>query len=176
MIKAFRDTWETEIHSYMSYLRDRLLLSKQLLNESGSCVVQISIKNVSLVRIIMDEIFGAYNFVNMITVQKTSSSSSKTLDSVADYLLWYAKDITKLKYRDIFTKKDPPNNDTIYKYLELKNGERRNMTTAERKSVSTIPKDARIFKTATSFDYYNLDPKMWLMEKQNIIFLQLVHH
>ena len=71
MIKAFRDTWETEIHSYMSYLRDRLLLSKKLLNESGSCVVQISIKNVSLVRIIMDEIFGSYNFVNMITVQKT---------------------------------------------------------------------------------------------------------
>ena len=145
MIKAFRDTWETEIHSYMSYLRDRLLLSKKLLNESGSCVVQISIKNVSLVRIIMDEIFGSYNFVNMITVQKTTSSSSKTLDSVADYLLWYAKDITKLKYRDIFTKKDPPNNDTIYKYLELKNGERRNMTIAERESVSTIPKDAKIF-------------------------------
>lgn len=145
MIKAFRDTWELGIHSYLSYMRDRLLLSRELLHESGSCIVQISIENVARVRIIMDEIFGADNFVSMITVQKTTSSTSKTLDSVADYLCWYAKNKKNMKYKSLYAKKDPPRNDTGYKYVELKNGNRRSMTLEERHDPTKIPKYARIY-------------------------------
>ncbi len=144
MIKAFRDTWELGIHSYLQYLRDRLILAKHLLTESGSCIVQISLENVSRIRIIMDEIFGADNFVNMITVQKTTSSTSKTLDSVADYLLWYAKDVKNIKYHDLFIKKVQPVDDSGYKFLELK-GKRRPMTKEERTNPLIIPKKAKIF-------------------------------
>ncbi len=145
MIKAFRDTWELEIHSYLTYLRDRLLLAKELLTESGSCIVQISIENIALVRLIMDEIFENKNFINMITVQKTTSSTSKTLDSVGDYLLWYAKDHTKLKYRDLYMKKDFPINDHNYRYLELEDGTRRSMTKEERDDIKLIPNNSKIF-------------------------------
>lgn len=145
MIKAFRDTWELGIHSYLSYIRDRLLLSRELLHKSGSCIVQISIENVARVRIIMDEIFGADNFVNMITVQKTTSSTSKMLDSVADYLLWYAKDKKSAKYRDLFIKKDPPTNDQGYRYVEEKNGKRRPMSQQERSNPRILPTGSRIF-------------------------------
>ena len=143
MIKAFRDTWELGIHSYLQYLRDRLILAKHLLTESGSCIVQISLENVSRIRIIMDEIFGADNFVNMITVQKTTSSTKKTLDAVADYLLWYAKDAKKIKYHDLFIQKAIPRNDSDYKFVELK-GNRRPMTKEERVNPLLIPKDAKI--------------------------------
>ena len=145
MIKAFRDTWELGIHSYLSYIRDRLLLSRELMSESGSCIVQISIDNVARVRIIMDEVFGAKNFVNMITVQKTTSSTSKTLDSVADYLLWYAKDKKKMKYRDLFIQKDPPTNDQGYRYVEEKNGKRRSMSQQERSNPRILPTGSKVF-------------------------------
>jgi len=145
MIRAFRDTWELGIHSYLAHLHDRLFLAKRLLHDSGSCIVQISIENVSRVRLIMDEIFGADNFVSMITLQKTTSSTKKTLDSVADYLLWYAKNIKKVKYHDLFVKKDLPVNDSDYKFLELEDGSRRSMTSEERKNPLTIPKNAEIF-------------------------------
>ena len=145
MIRAFRDTWELGIHSYLSYIRDRLHLARRLLSESGSCIVQISLENVARIRIIMDEVFGADNFVNMITVQKTISSTSKTLDSVADYLLWYCKDIKSIKYRNLFEKKGPPVNDSVYKYVEEKDGRRRSMTQDERTDPNNIPKNSRIF-------------------------------
>ena len=146
-IKAFRDTWELGIHSYLSYLRNRLLLAKELLTESGSCIIQISIKNVALVRNVMDEIFGSKNFVNMITMQKTTSSTSVLLDSVADYLVWYTKNIDefKQKYHEIYIKKDPSKNSDHYKYVELKNGTRRTMTKSERKDPSTIPIHSKMF-------------------------------
>lgn len=102
MIKAFRDTWELGIHSYLTYLRDRLLLSRELLTESGSVFVQISDENVHLVRCLMDEVFGVNNFCNLITFQKTGSISSKGLGTTVDYLIWYAKDKTHLKYRQLF--------------------------------------------------------------------------
>ena len=106
MIKAFRDTWELGIHSYLTYLRDRLWLAKELLHESGSVFVQISDENLHHVREIMDEVFGSGQFVSQITVSKTSSASSLTLSGVADYLLWYAKDIGKLKYRSLYNLKE----------------------------------------------------------------------
>lgn len=86
VIKAFRDTWELGIHSYLSYLRDRLLVAKELLNATGSCFVQISDENVHLVRSLMDEVFGSENFVSQITFSKTTGASGDGLSSVSDYL------------------------------------------------------------------------------------------
>jgi len=91
MIKAFRDTWELGIHSHLTYLRDRLLLARELLSDTGSVFVQISDENLHLVRNLMDEVFGVGNFVSLVTFQKTSSASGETLSAVSDYLLWYAK-------------------------------------------------------------------------------------
>jgi len=105
MIKAFRDTWELGIHSYLTYLRDRLLLAKELLTESGSCFVQISDENVHLVRNMMDEVFGVGNFLSIIAFTKTTGFASSTLASIADYLVWYAKDPHKVKYHQIFREK-----------------------------------------------------------------------
>ena len=102
MIKAFRDTWELGIHSYLSYLRNRLLLARDLLNDSGSCFVQIGDENVHRVALVMDDIFGAENRVATISFVTTSSSSTARLPQVADYLLWYAKDKTKIKYRQLY--------------------------------------------------------------------------
>ena len=145
MIKAFRDTWELGIHSYLSYFRDRSILAKRLLQDSGSCLVQISLENVSRLRLIMDEVFGADNFVSTITVKKTTSSTSKTLDSVADYLLWYAKDFKKIKYYDLFQKKELPINDFGYKHLELPDGTRRSMSRQEIVNPYAIPDGSKIF-------------------------------
>jgi adenine-specific DNA-methyltransferase len=91
MVKAFRDTWELGIHSYLAYLRDRLLLAKELLHESGSVFVQISDENIHHVREIMDEIFGIPNFVGLVTLTKAASQSSNLLASVNDYVLWYSR-------------------------------------------------------------------------------------
>jgi adenine-specific DNA-methyltransferase len=102
VIKAFRDTWELGIHSYLSYLRDRLLVARELLNASGSCFVQISDENVHLVRCLMDEVFGSENFVSLITFKKTGGQTSNLLSPVSDYLVWYAKDVSAVKYRQIY--------------------------------------------------------------------------
>ena len=105
MIKAFRDTWELGIHSYLTYLRDRLLIAKELLTESGSCFIQISDENVHLVRSVMDEVFGSENFVSLIAFTTTSGFPSKTLSRAGDYIVWYAKNIDSIKYRQLFREK-----------------------------------------------------------------------
>src|SRR5437762_6436592 len=92
-VKAFRDTWELGIHSYLSYLCERLLVARQLLHESGSCFVQISDENVHLVRNLMDEVFGSENFVAQIFFQTTSGRQDALLDRLGNYLVWYSKDI-----------------------------------------------------------------------------------
>jgi adenine-specific DNA-methyltransferase len=96
-IKAFRDTWELGIHSYLSYLRDRLLIAKELLTESGSCFFQIGDENVHLVRCVMDEVFGSENFVSLITIAKTTSASSELLGNINDFIIWYGKSKEKIK-------------------------------------------------------------------------------
>ena len=109
MIKAFRDTWELGIHSYLSYLRDRLVLAKDLLHESGSVFVQIGDENLHHVREMLDELLGPQNFVSVITFVKTSSSTNDNLSNVADYIVWYAKDFKggKFKYRALYNVKEP---------------------------------------------------------------------
>ena len=124
MIKAFRDTWELGIHSYLSYLRDRLLIARELLTESGSCFVQISDENVHLVRCLMDEVFGSENFVNQINYQKTSAqTTAKGLPPVSDYILWYCKQKNALKFRQLFVDKEV-DGDVNYKFIEYPDGTR----------------------------------------------------
>jgi adenine-specific DNA-methyltransferase len=102
-LKAFRDTWELGIHSYLTYLRDRLILARELLHDSGSVFVQIGDENLHLVRDILDDVFGPKNFLSIVTVSKTGSLTGEYVSSVADYLLWYGKSkSTGVKYRKLF--------------------------------------------------------------------------
>ncbi|OUM03826.1 hypothetical protein A8M77_03715 [Variovorax sp. JS1663] len=102
VIKAFRDTWELGIHSYLNYLRDRLLVARELLSASGSCFVQISDENVHLVRALMDEVFGSQNFHATIPFKKTGGLAGATLTVTTDFLIWYAKDLSTMKFRPLF--------------------------------------------------------------------------
>ena len=105
-IKAFRDTWELGIHSYLSYLRDRLLLARELLTESGSVFVQISDENLHHVRELMDEVFKVENFVSIISIRKTTSQGTAVLlGTTTDFLVWYARDRNSTKYRQIFSQR-----------------------------------------------------------------------
>ena len=100
-VKAFRDTWKDGIHSYLTYLRDRLTVARELLTQSGSIFVQIGDENVHRVRALMDEVFGDDNFVALIAVKKTTSEGSRLLGSTADFIVWFARDAQKAKYRPI---------------------------------------------------------------------------
>src|SRR5438067_8554677 len=100
-IKAFRDTWELGIHSYLTYLRDRLAAARDLLTESGSIFVQIGDENVHLVRSLMDEVFGSENFCSMIQFVKTTGQTAEKLAAITDYILWYGKDSSQTKYRGL---------------------------------------------------------------------------
>ncbi len=102
-IRAFRDTWELGIHSYLTYLRDRLLLARELLTESGSVFVQISDENLHHVRELMDEVFGVANFISIISVRKTTSQGTASLlGTTTDFIVWYARARASIKYRQIF--------------------------------------------------------------------------
>lgn len=150
MIKAFRDTWEFGIHSYLSYLRDRLIVGKELLAESGCCIVQIGDANLHLVRSIMDEIFGSENFVSIITFRKTGSKGASFLDSVCDYLIFYAKDKDRLKYRQLYISEEfNPQIHTSYRHVMNKKGETRPLTDAEINLTVKISKDWRPFQTVS---------------------------
>jgi adenine-specific DNA-methyltransferase len=131
-IRAFRDTWEKGIHSYLAYLRDRLVMARELLTESGSVFVQIGDENVHLVRSLLDEVLGPENFVNLITFKKTSGASSTLLGGVADYVIWYAKSLPDIKYRQVYLGKHPGDvGGTQYTWIEEESGERRRMTSEE---------------------------------------------
>jgi len=156
MIKAYRDTWELGIHSYLSYLRDRLVMARELLTESGSCFVQISDENVHLVRNLMDEVFGSENFVNQIIYQKTTGAGSPgeltSLASVADYIIWYAKDRSIYKYRKLFIPKEyGGEGGGMYKYLELEDGRRMSIKEWEKENSKPFeyakrPKGSKVFR------------------------------
>ena len=150
-IRAFRDTWELGIHSYLSYMRDRLLLAKELLTESGSVFVQISDKNVHHIREIMDEVFGAENFVSLIYFATTSGFSSSEISRVGDYLCWYAKNKDSIKYRPLFQYKEGlGRGDAAYRHIELPDGTLRSMTKHEREGNQSLPKGSRIFQYGDS--------------------------
>ena len=145
VIKAFRDTWELGIHSYLSYIRDRLLIAKELLTESGSCFVQISDENVHLVRNVMDEVFGSENFVSLITVKKTAGLGTGLLPSVSDYIIWYCKSKPALKFRPLYIDKQLEG-DAAYSMLEEENGTRRRMNADEKVNHLSLPKNSKVFR------------------------------
>ena len=101
-VKAFRDTWRDGIHSYLSYLRDRFILARDLLTDSGSIFVQIGDENIHRVRLILDEVFGEENFINQISFATTSGFSGVYLSSIFNYILWYSKNISNFKYNKIY--------------------------------------------------------------------------
>lgn len=122
MIKAFRDTWELGIHSYLAYLRNRMELARKLLSDSGSLFIQISDDNVHLVRNLCDEVMGVQNYVSQIAFKKTISSSSGLLPMVNDYIIWYAKDRTVTKFRRLFRKRTIDELKRAFQYVERTNG------------------------------------------------------
>ena len=147
MVKAFRDTWELGLHSYLSYLRDRLLVARELLHESGSVFVQISDENVHHVREILDEVFGANNFVSIIIFKKVSAMASAGLGTINDFLVWYAKDEAKIKFRQLFLPRTPEDETAVeYNWVELPDGARRKLTSEEDENRKLIPKNARLFR------------------------------
>lgn len=141
-IKAFRDTWELGIHSYLSYLRDRLLVARELLTESGSCFVQIGDENVHLVRSLMDEVFGSENFISQIAFKKTAGATSSYLGAIADAIIWYGVDKTSLKYRQSYANKAKTIEEQ-YTTLLLPDGSMRNLTPGELAGVQKLPAGAR---------------------------------
>ena len=145
MIKAFRDTWELGIHSYLSYLRDRLLLAREMLTESGSCFVQISDENVHLVRCLMDEVFGTANFVSLISYATTSGLGNRNLETAGDYIVWYARSKQKIKSRNIWLEKEMQP-DNAYRFVVLPEGERRPLTPEERSTRQPLPMGSNIFQ------------------------------
>jgi adenine-specific DNA-methyltransferase len=146
MVRAYRDTWELGLHSYLTYLRDRLRLALELLHESGSIFVQISDDNAHHARAVLDEIFGAQNYVAQIAFKKTGFASDDTVATTHDYLLWYAKDKTRQKVNKVFLDR-PVSSDELdfYDQIELPNGTRRPLTKEEKKLGDGVRGLGRIF-------------------------------
>jgi adenine-specific DNA-methyltransferase len=143
-VKAFRDTWKDGIHSYLTYLRDRLTVARELLTESGSIFVQIGDENVHRVRALMDEVFGEENACSTITVKKTTSASGDRLSGVADFVVWYAKSIEKVKYRRLLRSKEVGGEGGgQYTWVEQPDLVRRRATSAE---LETPPVDLSFFR------------------------------
>lgn len=146
VIKAFRDTWEFGVHSYLSYLRDRLLVARDLLTTTGTCFVQISDENVHLARCVMDEVFGSENFCASIEFRKTGSFATDLLKRTFDHILWYAKDKTQVKFRKLFVEHRITSDDTaFFDSLEMPDGTRRLLSIDERRDPRVIPEKAKVF-------------------------------
>ena len=138
-IKAYRDTWELGIHSYLAYLRDRLVVAKDLLHDSGSIFVQIGDENVHRVRSVMDDVFGNENFIAQITCKVTSGTRQKMgLRRISDFILWYSKDRERGKFRRLYVEK-MLGEDSTFKGIELEDRTRRSMTKSERENPLSLP-------------------------------------
>lgn len=148
MVKAYRDTWELNLHSYLTYMRDRLYLARDLLHPSGSICVQISDENVHHARELLDEVFNERNFLSLIAFEKTSGSTSLTLPTTCDYLLWYARDQERLKFRKLFDRKTPGQaGATEYKRVELSNGDIYPVSQFLENGKLNLPAGAHLFAT-----------------------------
>jgi len=147
-IRAFRDTWQMGIHSYLAYLRDRLLVSRELLTPAGSIFVQIGDQNVHVVRCLLDEVFGSENFCNMIAFKKTGGLIQTFLPAVNDYLLWYAKDIQNAKFHQLFFEKSYGAG-SDYQHVELPSSVRRRLSSTEAWNPSVLAPGSRIFQTTS---------------------------
>ena len=172
MIRAFRDTWELGIHSYLSYLRDRLTLAKKLLVKSGSCFVQISDENLHHVREIMDEVFGAKNFVSQITIKRASVMfEKKYINNACFYVVWYAKNIQSLKYHDLFEQRDVEwFAENAGSHLWMENIHKcRKLTADERKSIKDLTRKnpkLKLFSTTTIYAQGTEKRKSFVFENE----------
>ena len=146
MVQAYRDTWELGIHSFLTYLRDRLLLARELLHPSGSIFVQMSDTNLHHVREVMDEVFGPECFVSQISFQTTSGFQTRTLATLGDFLLWYARDPERLKVRKLFEEQPVVLGEGNARWVLLPDGSYRGVTAAERRQETPLPVGARLYK------------------------------
>lgn len=166
MIKAFRDTWELGIHSYLSYLRNRLLLARELLADTGSVFVQISNENLHYVRNICDEIFGRENFVEMIAFRKKNMTlGGNLLEGVCDYLVWYAKDTSKVKFHKLFLKTNAEG-DSHWNMYELPDGTIGKMSVEEINNHGLLPPAAKIFQLSSLYPAGSFDTGIFPFEYQ----------
>ena len=152
MIRAFRDTWKLGIHSYLTYIRDRLLLARELLIDSGSCFVQISDENVHLIRNLMDEVFGNKNFISLISYSSTSGfGNDNFLSRIGDYIIWFAKDKDNVKYHKLYKAKEfGGEGSSAYKNIELADGSRMSMAQWKKNKkesliIKNMPVGAKVF-------------------------------
>lgn len=145
-VRAFRDTWELGIHSYLTYLRDRILLARELLSNSGSCFLQISDENIHLVRNILDEVFGPSNFVSLISFATTSGFDASTLARTGDYILWYARNRRTIKYRQMYVEKSTQSEGGQYRWLMLQDGTYRGLKASELRGDEMVPSDGRFYQ------------------------------
>jgi adenine-specific DNA-methyltransferase len=145
MVQAYRDTWDLGVHSYLSYLRDRLLLARELLNSSGSVFVQISEENLHHVRELLDEVFGSSNFVAQINFKTMMPLESGEIESVVDYVCWYARDKDSLKYRNLYSRKNVGIG-SEFVFADDDNSGHRRLTAAEMESFSDTAGAFRVFK------------------------------
>jgi adenine-specific DNA-methyltransferase len=141
-VKAFRDTWELGIHSYLAYLRDRLVCARDLLTETGSVFVQIGDENVHIVRNVLDEVFGSANSISLISVRKTGGTTGDFLSGTTDFILWYAKDKQVCKYRPLFTQRSLEEAfESGYQNLQTSAGTRRKATIEDVKDIKNGDSD-----------------------------------
>ena len=184
-IRAFRDTWQLGIHSYLSYLRDRLITARELLTETGSIFVQIGDENVHLVRCLMDEVFGSENFCQLIPFRKKLMPlGAKLLEGMCDYLLWYAKDVDQVKFKHLF-KYSTPKYTSRWTKIELPDGDRRQMSKQEADNLEDFPKGSKVyrlvsqrapsFSESTVYNFRYLDREYppprsgcWVLPKENM--------
>lgn len=156
-VKAFRDTWRDGIHSYLTYLRDRLTVTRDLLKPSGSVFVQISNENVHRIRALLDEIFGDRNVVATLAYQK-AAPDTRTIKNTFNYILWYAKDIDYLKARKLFRRRTIADGTTedpkkLALWLIMPDGMERPLTTEEKRSEVPLPDGAIVFRADKVRDF-----------------------
>ncbi len=174
-VKAFRDTWRDGIHSYLTYLRDRLTVARELLTESGSVFVQIGDENVHRVRALMDEVFGEDNFVSQISFSRSAArgTGTKSLDNVCDYLVWFSRNRGLLKYRQMYRMIEEWSSDRSlnpFLYLESREGARRTIRKSERNDLSVFSSKFRRYRiitlsaqtTSTSSSIYSFQGQSFL--------------
>ena len=146
-VKAFRDTWELGIHSYLSYMRDRLQIGRDLLTDSGSMFMQIGDENVHLVRSLMDEVFGSENFVAMIAFKRTTGERTTTIPRVYDWIVWYGRSVDSLKLRKLFLRKELGDQEASqYRRVLLPDGSSRAIEPLEAAGLQALPTGARAYR------------------------------
>ena len=170
-VKAFRDTWKDGIHSYLTYLRDRLTVARDLLAESGSIFVQIGDENVHRVRAVLDEVFGAENAVSLITYRTTTGLGEAMLDTAGSYIAWYARDRSRAKYRENYkTKGLAEDVGARYRLVELPNLVRRSLSSEERENPSLLPSGTRIYSNDNLTSQSGSEKSAFVIEFEGVNF------